>query len=174
MGHIVWMAHVLWGMWGRVAVVPAEQLARGARCMPHVEAPCRVPPPDGHSAQRRLVPAFIRSSQWPGTCVLTLCLALPVICRYLQDSEPFDRGFYAGPFGWVSGQGAEFVVAIRSAMVPTDAAAITAGQPSAAAAGGVEQLSDAQQHKVGTLPGGGACHRACQPSLSGDADIAES
>lgn len=39
--------------------------------------------------------------------------------RYLEDNEPFDRGFYAGPFGWVSGQGAEFVVAIRSAMVPT-------------------------------------------------------
>ena len=38
-------------------------------------------------------------------------------CRYLQSEELFDRGFYAGPFGWVSGSGAEFVVAIRSAMV---------------------------------------------------------
>lgn len=40
--------------------------------------------------------------------------------RYLEEAEPFDRGFYAGPFGWVSGQGAEFVVAIRSAMMPPD------------------------------------------------------
>jgi hypothetical protein len=51
------------------------------------------------------------------------------VYRYLEDTEPFDRGFYAGPFGWVSGSGAEFAVAIRSAMVPTQA------PPAAAAAG---------------------------------------
>lgn len=37
--------------------------------------------------------------------------------EFIRDHEPFDRGFYAGPFGWISGQGAEFVVAIRSALI---------------------------------------------------------
>lgn len=36
---------------------------------------------------------------------------------WLALHEAFDRGFYAGPFGWVSGAGAEFAVAIRSALV---------------------------------------------------------
>ena len=36
---------------------------------------------------------------------------------YLTEKEGFDRGFYSGPFGWISGAGAEFVVAIRSALV---------------------------------------------------------
>ena len=48
---------------------------------------------------------------------LTLSSASPACGRYLEDAEPFDRGFYAGPFGWISGAGAEFVVAIRSALV---------------------------------------------------------
>lgn len=37
---------------------------------------------------------------------------------WLAEREGFDRGFYAGPFGWVTGHGAEFVVAIRSALLP--------------------------------------------------------
>ena len=49
----------------------------------------------------------------------------PAVCGRPRDAaraelarvEPFDRGFYAGPFGWVSGAAAEFVVAIRSALV---------------------------------------------------------
>ncbi|GIL50277.1 hypothetical protein Vafri_6487 [Volvox africanus] len=36
---------------------------------------------------------------------------------YLDELESFDRGWYAGPFGWISGAGAEFVVAIRSGLV---------------------------------------------------------
>ena len=35
----------------------------------------------------------------------------------LADSEPFDRGLFAGPFGWLSGAAAEFAVAIRSALI---------------------------------------------------------
>jgi isochorismate synthase/2-succinyl-5-enolpyruvyl-6-hydroxy-3-cyclohexene-1-carboxylate synthase/2-succinyl-6-hydroxy-2,4-cyclohexadiene-1-carboxylate synthase/O-succinylbenzoate synthase len=35
----------------------------------------------------------------------------------LRAAEPFDRGLYAGPFGWVAADAAEFVVAIRSALV---------------------------------------------------------
>ena len=38
----------------------------------------------------------------------------------LSKADPFDRGFYAGPFGWLSGSSAEFVVAIRSALLQVD------------------------------------------------------
>ena len=38
----------------------------------------------------------------------------------LSAAEPFDRGFYSGPFGWISGAAAEFAVAIRSALVHGD------------------------------------------------------
>ena len=37
--------------------------------------------------------------------------------RILNEVENFDRGFYAGPFGWISSNSAEFVVAIRSALL---------------------------------------------------------
>ena len=37
--------------------------------------------------------------------------------EHVSVAEPFDRGFYAGPFGWISGAAAEFVVAIRSALL---------------------------------------------------------
>ena len=41
------------------------------------------------------------------------------VCRCCgeQEMEHFDRGFYAGPFGWLSGNAAEFSVAIRSALL---------------------------------------------------------
>ena len=51
----------------------------------------------------------------------------------LTAAEPFDRGFYSGPFGWISGAAAEFVVAIRSALVhaerPSSAFAAAAQPP---------------------------------------------
>ena len=56
---------------------------------------------------------------------------------WLARREGFDRGFYAGPFGWLTGQGAEFVVAIRSALLPAPAAGSGGGS-----SGGV-------QHQVG-------------------------
>lgn len=62
------------------------------------------------------------------TCLALAQAALhptPAVCGRPRDAarqelaarEPFDRGFYAGPFGWISGAAAEFVVAIRSALV---------------------------------------------------------
>jgi isochorismate synthase EntC len=73
--------------------------------------------------------------------------------EYLQQHEPFDRGFYAGPFGWVTGQGAEFAVAIRSAMLPVTpaaaaaeaAAAATVAAPAAEAAGAAAVVTSKQQ-----------------------------
>ncbi|MEA2031177.1 MAG: isochorismate synthase [candidate division Zixibacteria bacterium] len=35
----------------------------------------------------------------------------------IASMEPFDRGWYAGPVGWVNNEGAEFAVAIRSGLV---------------------------------------------------------
>jgi len=37
--------------------------------------------------------------------------------RAIRSSETFDRGLYAGPLGWVGADSAEFVVAIRSALI---------------------------------------------------------
>ena len=49
----------------------------------------------------------------------------PAVCGYPRDlamqtvrqSETFDRGLYAGPLGWIDSEGAEFCVAIRSALI---------------------------------------------------------
>lgn len=54
----------------------------------------------------------------PLTSLLLPCWVF-FTCSFIEQHEPFDRGFYAGPFGWVSGRGAEFAVAIRSALLPT-------------------------------------------------------
>lgn len=35
----------------------------------------------------------------------------------IRGMEPFDRGWYAGPIGWISSEGAEFAVGIRSGLV---------------------------------------------------------
>ena len=51
----------------------------------------------------------------------------------VSDAEPFDRGFYAGPFGWVSGAASEFAVAIRSALVhaePAEQSSMVSGRES--------------------------------------------
>lgn len=37
--------------------------------------------------------------------------------RHIMDIEPFCRGWYAAPIGWISGERAEFCVGIRSALV---------------------------------------------------------
>ena len=47
----------------------------------------------------------------------------------LASKEPFDRGFYSGPFGWLSGSAAEFVVAIRSALIHPQGSAAGNKQP---------------------------------------------
>lgn len=46
----------------------------------------------------------------------------------IPELEPFDRGLYAGPIGWVNAKGeGEFFVAIRSALVDGDSARLFAG-----------------------------------------------
>jgi menaquinone-specific isochorismate synthase len=47
---------------------------------------------------------------------------------YIAEAEPFDRGLYAGPVGWVDGNGdGEWVVGIRSATVQGTRARLVAG-----------------------------------------------
>ncbi|MCA9850024.1 MAG: chorismate-binding protein, partial [Dehalococcoidia bacterium] len=46
----------------------------------------------------------------------------------IATHEEFDRGWYAGPVGWVDGTGdGEFAVALRSAVVQDDHAWLFAG-----------------------------------------------
>lgn len=46
---------------------------------------------------------------------------------YISQMEPFDRGWYAGPVGWVNGTASEFAVAIRSALVSANKVSLYAG-----------------------------------------------
>ena len=47
---------------------------------------------------------------------------------WLSDNEALDRGWYAGPIGWISASGeGEFVVAIRSVLMAPNTAAAFAG-----------------------------------------------
>ena len=54
----------------------------------------------------------------------------PAVCGHprsaaldaVRKAEPFDRGLYAGPLGWIGADSAEFAVAIRSALIETNAA----------------------------------------------------
>jgi menaquinone-specific isochorismate synthase len=45
----------------------------------------------------------------------------------IRDQEPFDRGWYAGPVGWVGADAAEFSVAIRSGLVEPTRLALFSG-----------------------------------------------
>ena len=62
----------------------------------------------------------------------------------ISELEPFDRGFYAGPVGWLGGYESEFAVAIRSALLPApprDATVPAAGQRTAHLYAGVGVVS---------------------------------
>ena len=45
----------------------------------------------------------------------------------IREIEPFDRGWYAGPVGWIGADEAEFAVAIRSVLVTGNQLILTAG-----------------------------------------------
>ena len=47
--------------------------------------------------------------------------------RYIRELEDFDRGWYAGPVGWLSRNSSSFAVAIRSALVQSRQMFIYAG-----------------------------------------------
>lgn len=45
----------------------------------------------------------------------------------ISELEPFDRGWYAGPVGWLSSDSAEFAVAIRSGLLRDDRLTLYSG-----------------------------------------------
>ena len=47
--------------------------------------------------------------------------------NYIKENEPFDRGWYAGPIGWISPLKSDIVVAIRSAFIKEDTIHLFAG-----------------------------------------------
>ncbi|MEZ5278554.1 MAG: isochorismate synthase [Opitutaceae bacterium] len=60
-------------------------------------------------------------------------------CRRIAELEPFSRGLYAGPLGWIDADGnGEFVVAIRSALIDGSKARAYAGA-------GIVEGSDAER-----------------------------
>jgi len=59
----------------------------------------------------------------PATCGAPVADAL----RFISDHEKFDRGWYAGPFGCVSKDSAEFAVAIRSMLAKGSRVEVFAG-----------------------------------------------
>jgi menaquinone-specific isochorismate synthase len=47
--------------------------------------------------------------------------------NWLDNQEPFDRGWYAGPVGWVSADAAEFAVGIRSGLIAENTLSLYSG-----------------------------------------------
>jgi menaquinone-specific isochorismate synthase len=45
----------------------------------------------------------------------------------IKELEPFERGWYAGPVGWVGPDAAEFAVAIRSGLVSGNTLSLYSG-----------------------------------------------
>jgi menaquinone-specific isochorismate synthase len=97
-----------------------------------------------HEAQEMTLPgkrhlhSRIRATLRPGTSTLDLLRALhptPAVggtptedaVQWIRNAEPFDRGWYAGPVGWVGADGAEFAVAIRSGLVAGRTLALYSG-----------------------------------------------
>jgi menaquinone-specific isochorismate synthase len=85
----------------------------------------------------------------PGVQDVDLLVALhptPAVCglpveqakQFIRRHEPFDRGWYAGPIGWLSRESADFHVAIRSAL-------LTAGQLWTFAGSGIVPGSNAAE-----------------------------
>ncbi|MEI8293429.1 MAG: isochorismate synthase [bacterium] len=70
----------------------------------------------------------------PATCGSPIANAM----RFIDDHEKFDRGWYAGPVGYVSKDSAEFAVAIRSMLARDSRVQLFAGA-------GIVQGSDAER-----------------------------
>jgi menaquinone-specific isochorismate synthase len=47
--------------------------------------------------------------------------------EYIREHEPFDRGWYAGPVGWIGPNSSEFAVAIRSGLVHDNTLSLYSG-----------------------------------------------
>jgi menaquinone-specific isochorismate synthase len=64
-------------------------------------------------ADSSIADLVVALSPTPAVCGMPSEIAMSLI----RELERFDRGWYAGPVGWISKDSAEFAVAIRSALV---------------------------------------------------------
>lgn len=108
-----------------------------------LERLCRsVEPPGATSelalARGRHLHARLKGTLAPETSTVDLLQALhptpavggvptPEAVAAIQAQEPFDRGWYAGPVGWVGAEAAEFAVALRAGLVEESELALFSG-----------------------------------------------
>lgn len=101
-----------------------------------------------HTPIRTLVPRQIHPLQLVEALHPTPAVAgVPsqVACQHILAHEPFDRGLYAAPLGWVNAQGSsEFIVGIRSALVHGRQARLYAGAGIVAASDPDQELAEVQ------------------------------
>jgi menaquinone-specific isochorismate synthase len=70
----------------------------------------------------------------------------------IQDLEPFDRGWYAGPVGWIGQEASEFAVGIRSGLVRGRTLALFSGAGIVAGSVPEEEWAEIEQ-KIGDFTG---------------------
>jgi menaquinone-specific isochorismate synthase len=70
----------------------------------------------------------------------------------IQDLEPFDRGWYAGPVGWIGQEASEFAVGIRSGLVRGRTLALFSGAGIVAGSVPDEEWAEIEQ-KIGDFTG---------------------
>ncbi|MFB6247093.1 MAG: isochorismate synthase MenF [Salinibacter sp.] len=95
-------------------------------------------PSDLALARGRHLHAPIRGTLRPGTDTTDLLEALhptPAVggvpadaaLAAIREQEPFDRGWYAGPVGWIAPDAADFAVAIRSGLLESSTLSLFSG-----------------------------------------------
>lgn len=101
-----------------------------------------------HTPIRTIVPAQIHPLQLVEALHPTPAVAgvpTQAACQYIHIHEPFDRGLYAAPLGWVDAQGdSEFIVGIRSALVQQNRARLYAGAGIVAGSDPAQELAEVQ------------------------------
>jgi menaquinone-specific isochorismate synthase len=84
----------------------------------------------------------------------------PAVCGYpydealgkIRDLEPFDRGWYAGPVGWIGAEASEFAVGLRSGLVRGRTLALFSGAGIVAGSVPDEEWAEIEQ-KIGDYTG---------------------
>jgi len=95
-------------------------------------------PSDLALARGRHLHAPIRGALRPNTSTVDLIESLhptPAVggvpteaaLSAIREQEPFDRGWYAGPVGWIGAEAADFAVGIRSGLLRPDRLALFSG-----------------------------------------------
>ncbi len=100
--------------------MPAEPVLKRMANVQHLHTPIEATT-DGDRHVLELVEALHPSAATAGLPrERSLCL--------IREQEPFSRGWYAGPVGWIDAEGGgEFAVALRSALLRDDVASLYAG-----------------------------------------------